>query len=88
MKLLGPANQFITIHLRHQEIAKNQVESARERSFEDLQRLLRGIYCDNAVASSFEKKGPDRQYLFVVIHAENRLLGAHTVSLLLDATLW
>jgi hypothetical protein len=88
MKLFGASNQFVAIHLRHQEIAEDQVEGAGKRSLKNLQRLLRVFYCGDAVTSGFEKKGADRKDLFVVIYAENRLLGAHAVSLLPDATFW
>ena len=46
------------------------------------------IHCDDAVAAGFEEEGSDREDLFVVIDAENRLLRAHAVSLLPDGTLW
>ncbi len=35
-----------------------------------------------------EKEGADGEHLFVVVYAKDRLLGAHAVSLLPDATLW
>jgi len=88
MDLFGATNQFIAVHLRHQEIAQDQVECARKRSLKYLQRFLCGIDRDDAVATGFEKEGADREHLFVVVYAEDRLLGAHAVSLLPDATLW
>ena len=88
MELLGAANQFVAVHLRHQEVAQDQVERPGKRSLEDFQRFLCGIDRDDAVATGFEKEGADGEHLFVVIYAEDRLLGAHAVSLLPDATLW
>jgi len=88
MELFGAANQFVAVHLRHQKIAQDQVKCARKRSLEDLQRFLCGICRDDAVATGFEKESADGEHLFVVIYAEDRLLGAHAVSLLPDATLW
>ena len=88
VELLGATDQFVTVHLRHQEIAENQVEGAGKRSLENFKRLLRCSYGDDAVTSGFEKEGADREDLFVIVYAENRLLGAHAVSLLPDATLW
>jgi hypothetical protein len=88
MQLLGAADQFIAVHLWHNEIAENKIEGAGNRSLKNLQRLLSGIYRDDAVTSGFEKKGADGEGLFVVIYAKDRFLGAHAVSLLLDVTLW
>jgi hypothetical protein len=88
MELFGAANQFVAVHLRHQEIAQDQVECAGERSLQDFQRFLSGVDRDDAVTTGFEKEGADGEHLFVVIYAEDRLLGAHAVSLLLEATLW
>ena len=59
----------------------------RDRS-QDFQRFLCGIDRDDAIATGFEKEGADGEHLFVVIYAEDRLLGAHAVSLLPEATLW
>jgi hypothetical protein len=88
MELFSAANQFVAVHLRHEEIAEDEVEAAGKRAFQGLERLLCGLHCDDSVSTGFEKKGADGEYLFVVIYAEDRLLGAHVVSLLPDATLW
>ena len=88
MELLSAADQFVAVHLRHQEIAQDQVERAGKRSLKDFQRFLCGVDRDDAVATGFEKESADGEHLFVVIYAEDRLLGAHAVSLLLEATLW
>ena len=86
--LLGAANQFVAVHLRHQEVAEDQVERTGKGSLEDLECILRSIDCNDAVATGFEKEGADRENLLVVIYAKDRFLGAHAVSLLPDATLW
>jgi hypothetical protein len=88
MELFGAANQFVAVHLRHEEIAQDQIECAGKRTLEDFDRFLGGFYRDDTVATSFEKEGADGEHLFVVIYAEDRFLGAHAVSLLPDATLW
>src|SRR5277367_6696584 len=88
MELFGAANKLVAVHLRHQEITQDQVECAGKRSFEEFQRFLCSRRCEDAVATGFEKEGADREDLFVVIYAENRLLRAHADSLLLDTTLW
>jgi hypothetical protein len=88
VKLLGAANQFVAVHLRHQEITEDQIERAGERLLEGLNCFLRGFGRDDAVTTGFEKEGADGENLFVVIYAENRLLRAHAVSLLPDATVW
>ena len=51
----------------------------------DIERLLRAGCGDDAVAAGFEQEGADGEDLFVVVDAEDRLLGAHAVSLLPDA---
>jgi len=88
MDLFGAANQFVAIHLGHQEIAQDEVKRAGKRSLEDFNRFLCVFRGNDAVATGFEKESADGEHLFVVIYAEDRLLGAHAVSLLLDATLW
>ena len=40
MELLGAADQLVAVHLRHEEIAEKQIESAGERLLDDLKRLL------------------------------------------------
>jgi hypothetical protein len=88
VELLGAAHQLVAVHLRHQEVAQDQVERAGKRSLKVFQCFLSGVDRHDAVATGFEKEGADREHLFVVVYAEDRLLGAHAVSLLPDATLW
>src|ERR1700757_2413147 len=88
MKLFGAAHQFIAVHLGHQEVAQDQVERAGKRSLEHLHRFLRGVDRDDAVATGFEQEGAYGEHLFVVVYAEDRLLGAHRVSLLPEAPFW
>ena len=88
VELLGAADKLVAIHLGHEEVAEEKVERAGERLFDNLERLLRALCGDDAVAAGFEKEGADREYLFVVIYAEDRFLRAHAFSLLPDVTLW
>lgn len=88
MELLGAADEFVAVHLRHDEIAEDEIERAGKILIKDGERLLRAVGSDDAIATSFEEEGADGENLFVVIYAENRLLGAHAVSLLPDTTLW
>jgi hypothetical protein len=59
VELLGAANQFVAVHLRHQEIAEDQIERAGKRSLKVFQRFLSGIDRHNAVATGFEKECAD-----------------------------
>ena|SRR5438067_826579 len=77
MELFRAAHQFVAVHLRHQEIAEEQVKRAGKRSLEHLNRFLRGVDRDDAVATGFEQEGAYGEHLFVIVYAEDRLLGAH-----------
>ena len=88
MDLFGAAHQFVAVHLRHQEIAQDEIERAGNRPLKDFQCFLCRICCNDTVATGFEKEGADGEDLFIVIYAEDRLLRAHAVSLLPEATLW
>lgn len=88
MELFGPSNKLVAVHLRHQKIAENHVQRTGKRSIEDFEGLLGGIDWDDAVATGFQQESADREDLFVVVYAENRLLGAHAVSLLPEVTFW
>jgi len=88
MELFGAADEFVAVHLRHDEVAEDEIERAGEILIEKGQRLLRAVSSDDAIATSFEEEGADGENLFVVIYAEDGLLGAHAVSLLPDTTLW
>ena len=82
MELFGATNEFVAVHLRHQEVAEEQIKRAGKRSLENLKRFLCRAGRDDAVAAGFEKEGADGENLFVVVYAEDRLLRAHAVSLL------
>ena len=88
MQLLGAADQLVTVHLRHEEIAEQQVERSGEGLCHKLECLLCVGDGNDAVATGLQQEGADREELFVIIYAEDRLLGAHAVSLLPEATLW
>jgi hypothetical protein len=82
MKLLGAADEFVAVHLGHEEIAEDEIDGAWKGLFEELQCALCGECGEDAVATGFEQEGADGENLFVVIYTENRLLRAHAVSLL------
>ena len=42
MQLLGAADEFVAVHLRHEEIAEEKIERAGKRSLKDLERFLCG----------------------------------------------
>ncbi|MCU1226958.1 MAG: Response regulator receiver protein [Edaphobacter sp.] len=75
VELLGAPDEFVAVHLGHDEVTEQEVERTGERLLHNLERLLRGESRDNAVASCFEEKGTDREYLFIVVYAEDCLLG-------------
>ena len=77
MELFGAAYQLVAIHLGHDQIAEKKVNGTGESLLDDLQRLLSVRRGNDTVASGFEKKGADREYLFVVVYAEDRLLRPH-----------
>ncbi len=76
MQLLCAPDQFVPVHLRHEEIAEEKVDGARNGAFEDLDRGLRGWDGENPVAAGFEKKGSDGEDGFVIVGTEDRLLGS------------
>ena len=80
MNLFGAAHQLIAVHLRHQQIAEEQIERSGNRLLNNLKRLLRAVYGDHAVTARFKQKGTDGENLFIVVNAEDRLLGAHAIS--------
>ncbi len=74
VELLGAADEFVAVHLGHDEVAEEEIERAGEGLLDDLKRLPRGECGDDAVATGFEEEGADRECLFVVVYAEDRLL--------------
>ena len=79
---LGAADEFAAVHLRHDEVGEKEVDGAWVRvgdGFESVEWIDGGDY---AVASSFEEEGSDGEDLFVVIDAEDSLLGTHGFSVL------
>jgi len=57
VELLGAADEFVAVHLRHEEIAEQQVERAGEGLLHELEGLLCGGYGNDAVATGLQKKG-------------------------------
>jgi hypothetical protein len=82
VEVLGATDELVTIHLRHEEITEEQIDRAGEGLLHELEGLLCGGNGYDAVATGLQQKGADREELFVVVYAEDRLLGAHAVSLL------
>lgn len=81
MNLLGAADEFVAVHLGHEEIGKEQVDGAGDGLLDDFERVLRAERRDNAVASCLKQKGADGECLFVVVYAENGFLGPQFRSL-------
>ncbi len=75
LQLFSAADQLVAVHLGHDEVAEKKIEGAGSGLLYNFKRLLRGERCNDAIASGFEEKSPDREYLLVVVYAENRLLG-------------
>ena len=59
MELFGAADQFVAVHLRHEEVAEEEVERTGKRTgdgFEGVQRAGKG---DHAIAPGFKEEGSD-----------------------------
>lgn len=74
VELFRPTDQFVAIHLRHMKIGEKQVERSRYGLLDNLERVVRGEGRDDTVAARFQQEGADREYLFVVVYAKDRLL--------------
>jgi hypothetical protein len=75
LKMFGAAHELIAVHLRHEEIAEQEIERTGRGLFDDLERVTGGGGGNDAVAAGFEEEGSNREYLFVAVYAENRFLG-------------
>lgn len=73
--MFGTTDELIAVHLRHDEITEQEIERAGCGLLDDLKGVGRGERRDDAVAAGFEEEGANGEYLFVVVYAENRLLG-------------
>lgn len=78
VELFGASNKFIAIHLGHDEVAQKEVDGAGDRALDYFERVVRTRHGDDAVAARLKQKGADRKRLFVVVYAENCLLGPHS----------
>jgi len=87
VQLFRAADELIAIHLGHQKITQDEIESTGSRALQNLERLLWGLRRDDAVTACFKQEATDREDLFIVVYAEDRFLGTHAVSLLPDAVL-
>jgi hypothetical protein len=84
MKLFGATDEFVAVHLGHEEIAEEQVDGSGGGLLELLERVLRAEGGEDAVATGLKQEGAYGESLFVVVDADDDLLGAHAVSLLPD----
>ncbi len=75
MQLFGSAHKLVAIHLWHMDIAEEKVEGAGERLLDHLKGVMSREGRDDSVAARFQQEGADREYLFVVVYAEDGLLG-------------
>jgi len=57
MKLFGATDEFVAVHLRHDEVAEDEIQCAGKVLVENGQRLLRAVSGDDTVATGFEKEG-------------------------------
>lgn len=57
MKLLGAADQLIAVHLRHQEVAQQQIDRAGSGFFYNVEGLFGRQSWDDAITACFEKEG-------------------------------
>lgn len=76
-EVLGAADELVAVHTGHEEVAEKEVEGAGGGALDDLDGGVRGPGGEDAVAAGFEQKGADGQAGFVVVDAEDGLLGAH-----------
>ena len=76
VELLGAADEFVAVHLGHDEVAEQEVDGARERALDVFEGLLRALGGNYAVATSFQEKGAYGEDLFVVVDTENGFLRA------------
>ena len=83
VELFGATDELVAVHLRHLKIAQEKIEGAGDRLLDDLEGMISRDGRDDAVAASFQQEGADRESLFVVVYAEDRLLGPQSnVSIL------
>nr|ADC35797.1 response regulator receiver protein [uncultured bacterium 282] len=74
LQLLCAADKLVAIHLRHVEITQQKIEGARNRLLDNFESMLRRKSGNDAVSAGFQEEGSDRECLFVVVYAEDRLL--------------
>ncbi len=82
VKLLGAADKFVAVHLRHEQIAEEQIDGAGQGVGDGLDGVLGSGESDYAVTTGFEEEGSDGEDLFIVIDTEDDLLGTHGYSVL------
>ena len=82
MELLGSADEFVAVHLGHEEVAEQEVERTGDGVGDGVECFLGCGDGDDAVAAGFEEEGSDGEDLFVVVDAEDGFLRAHGFSVL------
>ena len=80
VEILGPADQFITVHARHEEVTEKKIDGSGNCSCEVLERFVGSGYGNDPVTPGGEEKRAYRQDLFVIVYAKYGLLGAHGCS--------
>ena len=80
MELLGAADEFVAVHLGHEEVAEKQIDGAGEGMLTKSSASCALECGDDAIAAGFEKEGSNGEDLFVVVDAEDGLLGAHALG--------
>jgi hypothetical protein len=87
VELFGAADQLVAVHLRHEEVAEEEVDGAGNGVGDGLDGVVGIIEGDYAIAAGFEKKGSDGENLLVVINAKNDFFRAHVYSVLPGSTM-
>lgn len=59
MQLFGATDEFVAVHLRHEQVTEKQIERAGKGLLDHLKRRLRGKCWNDAVTTGFEKEGSD-----------------------------
>jgi hypothetical protein len=57
MELFGATNEFVAVHLRHDEVAEDEVDATGKSAFEKLKGVLRVGSGNDAIATGFQEKG-------------------------------
>jgi len=72
--LFHAPDEFVAIHLGHQEVTQYQIDAAVAK---DIERFFRRECGDYAVTTGFQEKFANGESLFIVVNAENYFSGPH-----------